>query len=156
MLILGVKLLHVLSATVYFGAGLMIVQWKIRADRSQDASIIAWSHREIIRADRTYIVPSMFVSPLTGVYLVYTYGLPWTTSWVVASIGAFLLATGLGLYATRLQREMLSLAEGAAAAGERVPDRFLRLTRTWALLGFPAALATLYVFWSMVTKRTFL
>ena len=152
MLILGVKLLHVLSATVYFGAGLVIVHWKVRADRSQDVSLITWTHREIIRADRLYVVPSIIISPLTGLYLLYTYGLPWTAPWIVAGTAAYLFATGCGLYATHLQREMLAVAERAAAAGRAIPERFHRLTRTWALLGYPAALATLFVFWSMVTK----
>jgi uncharacterized membrane protein len=46
---LVVKLLHVLSATFFFGGGMLIAWHKLRADRTGDPKIVAWAQREIVR-----------------------------------------------------------------------------------------------------------
>ena len=152
MLILLAKTLHVLSATIFFGAGLMSAWWKLRADRSNDLKIVAWAQREIVFADRVYTVPSGIVSPLTGAYLVFRYGLPWTTSWVVASIGGYVVAMACWLPAASLQLEMRRIADASLASGSPLPARFHRLNRVWLLLGVPAFIAATFIIWSMVSK----
>ena len=154
MLILLAKTLHVLSATIFFGAGLMSAWWKLRADRSGDMKIVAFAQREVVFADWVYTVPSGLVSPLTGAYLVYRYGLPWTTSWVVASIGGYLVAMLCWLPAAYLQLEMRSIADAALASGQPLPLRFRQLNRAWLLLGAPAFAAAIFIIWSMTSKTS--
>lgn len=152
MLILLAKTLHVLSAAIFFGAGLMSAWWKLRADLSRDPAIVAWAQQEIVLADWVYTVPSGVISPLTGAYLVWRYGLPWTTPWVLASIGGYLVAMVCWLPAAWLQLEMRSLARAAAASGSPLPRRYHQLNRAWLLLGVPAFTAAVFIIWTMVSK----
>ncbi len=154
MLILLAKTLHVLSATIFFGAGLMSAWWKVRADRSTDVRIVAWAQREIVFADWVFTVPSGVLSPLTGAYLVVTYGLPWSTSWVLASIGGYVVAMVCWLPAAYLQLEMRRLADAALESDSPLPERFHRLNRVWLMLGAPAFTAAMFIIWAMVSKKS--
>ena len=153
MLILLVKTLHVLSATVFFGAGLMSAWWKLRADRSGDVRLIAFAQREIVFADWVFTVPSGVISPATGVWLVVRYGLPWSTSWVVASIGGYVVAMLCWLPAAWVQLRLERIANECLAQGLPLPPRFHRLNRVWLGLGFPAFGAAMFIIYAMVTKN---
>jgi uncharacterized membrane protein len=147
------KTLHILSATIFFGAGLMSAWWKVRADRSGDVKVVAWAQGEIVFADWVFTVPSGVVSPVTGAFLVWSYGLPWTADWVLGSLGGFAVATVCWLPAAWLQLRMRALADEAARVGGPLPPEFHRLNRIWLLLGVPAFAAAVFVIWTMVAKR---
>lgn len=153
MVTLLAKTLHVLSATIFFGAGLMSAWWKLRADRSGDPRVVAWAQRELVFADWVFTVPSGLVSPLTGAYLVVSYGLPWSTPWVVTSIGGYVVAGLCWLPAAWLQMEMRNIADACVAKNQPLPPRFRTLNRAWLALGAPAFLAAVFIIWTMVSKR---
>jgi len=153
LLILAAKTLHIISATIFFGAGLMSAWWKLRGDRSGDVRVIAFAQREIVLADWVFTVPSGFISPLTGAYLVHAYSLPWTTDWVVVSIGGFVVATVCWLPAAALQVKLKRMADEALAQGTPLPAQFHRYNRVWLLLGVPAFAAAVGIIWTMVAKR---
>lgn len=62
-----IKLLHVVSATFFFGAGLMSAFWKFSADGTGEAAVVAWASKQIVRADWWFTVPSgLLLSKITG------------------------------------------------------------------------------------------
>jgi uncharacterized membrane protein len=150
--ILTMKALHVLSATIFFGAGLMSAFWKFRADQSNDARVVAWAQRQVVLADWIFTVPSGVISPATGLYLVHTYGLPWTTPWVVVSIGGYLAAMLLWLPAAWIQLELKKIARQCVADGSPLPPRFHALNRVWLALGVPAFAASVFIIYAMTAK----
>lgn len=151
-LILFVKALHVVSATIFFGAGLMSAFWKFRGDLSGDLAVVRWAQRQIVLADWVFTVPSGFVSPLTGVYLVQVYGLPWSTPWVAASIGGYVAAMVLWLPAAWIQLELRRMTELALAQGTPLPARFRTLNWVWLGLGVPAFGVSVFIIFAMVAK----
>ncbi|MEW5743474.1 MAG: DUF2269 domain-containing protein [Myxococcota bacterium] len=151
-MILVVKALHVVSATIFFGAGLMSAFWKYRGDASGDPKVVAWAQRQVVLADWVFTVPSGFVSPATGLYLVSVYGLPWTTPWVLASVGGYLAALVLWLPAAWIQLELRRITRQCLADGAPLPPRFHRLNRVWLALGVPAFGAALFIIYAMVAK----
>lgn len=42
---------HVLGALFFLGGGTLIAYFKFRADHSEDLVVLAWYHRELVRAD---------------------------------------------------------------------------------------------------------
>lgn len=151
-LIVAVKALHVLSATIFFGAGLMSAFWKFRGDLSGDPRVVAWSQRQVVLADWLFTVPSGVISPATGAYLVWAYGLPWSTPWVVASLGGYLAAMLLWLPAAWIQLELRKLARAAIDTGAPLPPRFSTLNRLWLALGVPAFAASVFIIYAMTAK----
>lgn len=147
------KILHVLAATLFFGAGLATAWLKLRADRSGDPRVIAWACGHIVHADLVFTIPAGIAMPLTGVAMVVAMGLPWDTPFVVGGFVGWAVAGLFWLPAWRLQYRMRALAEAAAAAGSPLPDAYHHATRAWTLLGVPsfcAAVATIVV---MVAHR---
>ena len=146
------KAVHVLSATIFFGAGLMSAFWKFRGDQSNDPRVVLWAQRQVVLADWIFTVPSGLISPLTGAYLVHSYSMPWSTPWVVASIGGFLAAMVLWLPAAWIQMELRKIATHALAAGTPLPPRFHALNRIWLGLGVPAFGVSVFIIYAMVVK----
>jgi uncharacterized membrane protein len=147
-----VKALHVLSATIFFGAGLMSAFWKFRADLSGDPRVVSWAQKQIVLADWIFTLPSGFVSPLTGAWLVWSYTLPWSTPWVLGSIGGFVAAMVLWLPAAWIQLELRKIAEQCLADGSPLPPRFRSLNRAWLALGVPAFGVSVFIIYAMVVK----
>lgn len=146
------KTVHVLSATLFFGAGLMSAFWKFRADQSGEPRVILWAQRQVVLADWLFTVPSGVVSPLTGAALVVAYSLPWSTPWVVASVGGFGAAMVLWLPAAWIQLELRKLAQQSLDEGTALPPRFHALNRAWLALGVPAFGAAVFIIFAMVAK----
>lgn len=147
-----VKALHVLSATVFFGAGLMSAFWKFRGDLSDDPRVVTWAQKQVVLADWVFTVPAGIISPLTGVYLVHSYSIPFTTPWVLASIGGFVATGVLWLPAAWIQVELRKLASQCLAEGTALPPRFHRLNRIWLGLGVPAFALSVFIIYVMVVK----
>jgi uncharacterized membrane protein len=152
MFIPVVKALHVFAAMLFLGAGLMSAYYKIRADRSSDLHVIAWCQQEIVRADWLFTVPSGALLPSTGIWLMYQYGLPWSTGWVQMGLGGYAVAGFLWLLAARLQMRMREITVQALRDGEVLPEAFHRANRIWRLLGVPAFMTAVWTLWVMIAK----
>ena len=152
MLVPLVKTLHVVGALLFLGAGLMTAWYKFRADRSGDVRQVAWMQTEIVRADWIFTMPSAFILPITGIWLVELYNLPWDTGWVLWGIGLFIFAGIMWLPAVWLQIQMKKLALRAVEEKTELPALFHRYNRIWLALGFPAFIAAAYSVWIMVSK----
>ncbi len=74
-----------------------------------------------------------------------------TEPWLLAAYGLYLLAFACWV-PVGLQIRAQRLAQSAAAAGAPLPPEYARTMRPWFLLGWPAFLGLLGVFWLMVAK----
>ena len=151
--LLLIKVLHLLSATLFFGTGLGTAWYKVRADRSGDLRIIAWAQRNVVFADWVFTVPSGALMPITGLWMVTLLNIRWTAPWVLWSLGGWAAAGALWLPAAFLQIRMKRLANRALADGAELPEAFHRANRIWLALGVPAFTISVWVIYIMVTKR---
>jgi uncharacterized membrane protein len=152
MVFVTLKLLHIVSATVLFGTGLGTAFQMWTADRTGDARVIAAVATNVVRADLYFTTPAIVVQPLTGLSLLYSEGIDPLTSWLVAAYALYALAGACWLPVVWIQMKLRNLARNANARSEALPVEYRRLMRTWFVLGWPAFLAVLAIFWLMVAK----
>lgn len=146
------KLLHIVSSTLLFGTGLGTAFFMWCTWRGGSLSAIASVARLTVLADWLFTAPAVIVQPLTGIALVRLMGFPWSSPWLITAIALYLLAGACWLPVVWLQRRVRDLAGAALARGEPLPADCQRYMHWWFMLGWPAFLAVLGIFWLMVAK----
>lgn len=146
------KWLHILSSTLLFGTGLGSAFYMFFASRSRDVRAIAVVVKHVVIADWLFTATTVVFQPLSGFYLMYLAGIPWTSQWIYWSIVLYLLAGACWLPVVWLQIRMRELARQAAQAGTNLPPIYWRYDRAWVLLGIPAFVSLVIVFYLMVAK----
>lgn len=149
---LTVKWLHILSSTFLFGTGIGSAFYMLFTSISRDVRAIAVVSRHVVLADWIFTATTGLIQPLTGIYLIYLAGFPWTSTWIMWSIGLYLLAGACWLPVVWIQYRMRDMAQAAASANTELPAQYWRYLRIWVALGIPAFFALVIVFWLMVAK----
>ncbi len=149
---LMLKWVHIVSSVVLVGTGLGSAFYLFFANRSGQVAAIALVTRLVVRADFWFTTPTIVIQPLTGWLLVRELGLPWTTSWLWSAVLLFIFAALCWLPVMWLQIRMAALAQTAFAQSTALPPLYWRYARRWELLGYPAFVAMLIVFYLMVAK----
>lgn len=126
MELLLLKLIHVASAIVAVGANVTYTFWLARAHRDRDHLVFVI---ETIRAlDRRIAIPAYVLVFVTGVLMVVRGTYSFTTGWIAAAIGLYLVTFALGVAAfgptvrrqlAEARRDPSSQAYAAAARGNR-------------------------------------
>ena len=147
-----VKWLHILSSTFLFGTGIGSAFYMLFTSLSRDVRAIAVVSRFVVLADWIFTSTTVVLQPLTGLYLIHLAGYPLTSTWIVASIGLYLLAGACWLPVVWMQIRMRDMAQAAAREGRELLAQYWRYLRLWTVLGIPAFLALVAVFYLMVAK----
>jgi uncharacterized membrane protein len=147
-----VKWLHIVSSTVLFGFGAGTAYYFWAAHRTGDASIIAPVGRMVVRADWIFTGTSGIVQPVTGLALAHLSGIDLTESWLVLSYHLYALAFACWVPVVALQIKAQRLAQAASRTGAPLSAHYHRTMRLWFILGWPAFLGLLVVFWLMIAR----
>lgn len=147
-----VKWVHILSATILFGAGIGSAFHMFMANRDGNVDAIFSATRIVVIADFLFTTPAILVQLFTGVWLVRLLGYEFTDFWVFSGICLFLFAGACWLPVVWIQIKMKELAKSASLRGEPLPDLYWKLNRWWTALGCLAFPAILVVFYLMVFK----
>jgi len=152
-----VKWLHILSSTLLFGTGIgsayyMLFTSLAARRRQDDPRAVAVVVGYVVKADLWFTTSTSIFQPLSGWYLARLAGIPLTSTWVVASIALYLLAGACWLPVVWLQLRMRDMARQAEASGDALPPVYWRYLTIWTLLGIPAFVALVIVFYLMVAK----
>ena len=147
-----VKTLHVVTSTILFGTGIGSAFYMLLASLQRDARIAHFVVRRVVLADWLFTTPAVILQPVTGVYLAYVAGFPFSSTWLALSIALYVVAGACWLPVLWLQVRMRDLASQAAAQGSSLPEAYRRYFRAWFALGVPAVLALVAVFYLMVAK----
>lgn len=147
-----VKWLHVLSSTLLFGTGLGTAYFMFFASRTRDPRVVASVLGMGVMADWLFTATTLVFQPLSGWYLAHRIGLPLTTGWVLWSILLFLLAGACWLPVVWLQIQMRDMARRAVSASQPLPAAYFRHLMAWVVLGIPAFVSLVLVFYLMVVK----
>ena len=145
------KTVHIFNSTLLFGTGLGTAFHGWMANRSGDAGARRVVNRNVVLADWLFTTPAVIVQPVTGVWLAQIAGFPPTTGWLAASIALYLMVGACWLPVVGIQIRMRRIAD-ATPADMPLPARYFQLSRTWFLLGWPAFIGVIVIFWLMVTK----
>jgi uncharacterized membrane protein len=147
-----IKWLHIVSSTVLFGTGAGIAFFFLRARRSGDSRIIAAVGRDVVLADMVFTATAVVLQPVTGVALALMVGYPLSTPWLVLSMVLYGLVGCCWLPVVWLQMRMRDLAVDAIHRGQPLPALYEIYYRRWFMLGWPAFIGVLIIFYLMVAK----
>lgn len=149
------KLVHILSSTVLFGTGLGTAFYMWRADASGDLKIIAAVSRHVVLADWLFTTPTVILQPLTGLAMLHIAGIPLTTSWVVVTLGLYVLIGLCWLPVVWLQIQVARKSQHALTTSGVIDYPHRLYMRLWYTLGFPAFLGVISIFFIMVIRPNF-
>jgi len=149
------KLLHVLSSTVLFGTGMGIAFFAWFGYRRAMAIGQIDGLRTVLRltvlADACFTAPAVVVQFTSGVMLMRVAHWPLFGPWGTTTLALFVLVGLLWLPVVLIQVQMsreAARAESIAALSARFHRRFA----LWFVLGVPAFLLVIAIFYLMVAK----
>ena len=146
------KWLHILSATLMFGTGFGTAFYMFVTNRSGNVQAISVVSQWVVRADWWFTTPSIIFQPISGLLMAHWLGYPYTSYWLVLSMVLYLVAGACWLPVVWLQLKMRDMAQIAARDQMPLPERYWRFERIWTILGFPAFISLMVVYWLMVSK----
>jgi uncharacterized membrane protein len=151
---LALKTLHILSSTVLFGTGLGTAYFMWMANRSANRQAIAVVTGHVMKADLYFTTPSIIIQPLSGLGLMLLAGYPMQfnpMNWLGLSLLLYGAAGVCWLPVLWLQAKMHQIALQELESPE-LPAIYWRYERTWTVLGIPAFVSLVMVFWLMTAK----
>ncbi len=151
-LYLWLKWAHVISSTVLFGTGAGIAFFFARAHKTEDVRVIAAVARAVVVADAIFTASAVVLQPITGLAMARIAGFPSSLPWLQWSIALYVLIGCCWLPVVWLQVQMRNLATRAVREETALPDLYFQYYRWWFLLGWPAFIGVLIVFYFMVAK----
>lgn len=147
-----VKWLHILSSTLLFGTGLGSAFYMLCTSLTRDVRSTATVVRFVVIADWLFTLPTIIIQPVTGFYLVHLAGFQLSSGWIIWSIVLYLVAGACWLPVVWLQLRMHKLAQHAVSMNAALPPLYWKYFKMWVLLGIPAFVALVVVFYLMVAK----
>jgi uncharacterized membrane protein len=148
----ALKLIHVLGAAVLFGSGLGIAFFMWMAHLTGRPALIAGTARIVVIADTMFTATAVVLQPITGFWLLHIVGYSFSDCWIAASLVLYVLVGLCWLPVIWIQIQLRDIAAQAAEQGTVLPARYHRLFRIWFVLGWPAFLGVIAIFWLMIAK----
>jgi len=149
------KTAHVLSAAILFGTGLGIAFFcwfgYRSAMRSGEVAVLRTALRWTVIADACLTAPAVIFQAVSGVVLMNMMGWALTSPWAAAVWSLFALTGVCWLPVVVIQRQ-LSREAMRAVSVKTLSAGFHRRFQLWFLLGVPAFIAVLLLYYLMVAK----
>ena len=124
----------------------------LRAHRTGDVRIMAVVGREVVLADIVFTATAVLSQPVTGIALALMAGYGLSSPWLLLSILLYGLIGCCWLPVVWLQIQMRDLAVDATYHGQPLPVLYEIYYRRWFMLGWPAFIGVLIIFYLMVAK----
>ena len=147
-----VKTLHILSSTLLFGTGLGIAFFMLRSYFTTSIHEKYHVARTTVLADYCFTLPAVIVQPITGAWLVIRVGYNWTDFWLLATYTLYVLVGLCWLPVVWIQIQLKKIVADCMAQQSDLPARYYRLFKCWFLLGWPAFIGLVLIFFLMVIK----
>lgn len=149
---LTIKTLHILSSTILFGTGIGIAFFMLRSYFTNDVHEKLYAARNTVLADYLFTLHSVIIQPLTGVWLVWQGGYDWLDLWLVVTYVIYVIAGLCWLPVVWIQLQLKQMLLYSAENKTDLPERYNKLFKIWFILGCPAFIGLVVVFFLMVMK----
>lgn len=149
---LFVKTIHILSATVLFGTGMGIAFFMFSSHFTPEITEKYYAARFTVLADYIFTLPAVIAQPITGLWLVYEMGFDFFEFWLLMTYIIYLVAGICWLPVVWIQIELRKILKDSMEQGTALPARYHKLFRIWFILGWPAFIGLVGVFFLMVFK----
>ena len=155
---LWIKWLHILGASILFGTGLGIAFFAWfgyrRGLEQGDIGLIRGVLRLTVLADAVFTATAAVLQPITGWLLWRMTGGTWPDRWLLWVLLLYVFVGACWLPVVWLQVRLRDAAHEAPTVG-RLDERFHRRFRIWFVLGWPAFLGVMGLFWLMLARGSF-
>ncbi len=147
-----VKAIHIISSTILFGTGIGIAFFMYRSYFADDIGEKLFAARNTVFADYLFTAPAAVLQPVTGIWLVWQGGYGWGELWLVLTYIIFIVAALCWLPVVWIQIRLRNMVAVSAENGTSLPESYQALFRIWFMLGWPAFIGLVAVFFLMVFK----
>jgi len=151
-LYLLVKILHILSSTILFGTGIGIAFFMFRSQFSYSLEEKLYAARNTVLADYIFTFPAVIIQPLSGLWLIHLGGYDWTDYWLMLTYGLYILAGACWIPVVWIQIQLKRILAESIENKTELPEQYHKLFKLWFLLGWPAFIGLVIVFYLMVAK----
>lgn len=149
---LFIKTLHILSSTILFGTGLGIAFFMVMSVFTADLHEKFYALRITVLADYLFTAPAVVIQPLSGAWLIWQGGYEWTDLWLVWTYILYGIAGLCWLPVVAIQIKLKRILKVCLEIVAPLPPLYHQLFRWWFLLGWPAFIGLIGVFFLMVFK----
>lgn len=144
------KLAHLVAVVLFLGNVTLGVFWVAHAERTRDPKLVGHAMHGIVRSDRWFTIPGVFLIIAGGVAAALVGGLGlMRTPWIAWGIAMFTLSgIVFGVVLAPLQKQIVAVAQGTNVDAARLDAMLKR----WHLWGWASVLPLWIAVAMMVLK----
>jgi len=135
-----------------FGTGIGIAFFMFRTKFTNNLVEKLYVARTTVLADYLFTFPAVITQALTGAWLVNRSGYGWMDSWLLSTYAIYLLAGLCWLPVVWIQIQLRKILVNCVESNSTLPTRYRKLFNIWFILGWPAFIGLIVIFFLMVTK----
>lgn len=147
-----IKIIHVISSAILFGTGMGTALYMFCVNRQDNIELIARATKQVVFVDWVFTGSSAIIQFITGIILITLKGYSPFSFWIVGSVMGYVIAALCWFPVVYFQMRCRDLAFEALANKKSLPEEYARCYRAWWILGIPAFLALMGVFYLMVNR----
>ena len=147
-----IKTVHIISSTILFGTGLGIAFFMFRSHFTTSLNEKYYAVRTTVLADYIFTAPAVILQPITGVWLIFSGGYNWADRWLMTTYAIYVLAGLCWLPVVWIQIRLKNILREVINSNQQLPLEYTRLFKIWFMLGWPAFIGLVVVFFLMVVK----
>ena len=148
------KSLHVLGVVIFVGNIIVTAMWKVRADKTRDAKIMAFAQMLVTRTDFVFTSIGAILVLVTGMLMLDSYEGPMGVWWIRRGLEFFGLSAFIWIaLLVPIQAKQAKIAKGFADGGD-IPEQYYKLGKRWIMIGGIATLILIANIIIMVYKPT--
>ena len=144
--------LHVLGVVIFLGNIIVTAVWKVLADRTRNAAVVAYAQRLVTVTDIAFTATGVALIAVSGQAMADRFGGIGGPGWLTLGFTLF-IASGVIWVTTLIPIQIMQsrLARSFAVDGV-IPERYWRLATLWYVLGAIAIGLPLVNIYLMVAK----
>ena len=146
------KWLHILSSVLMVGTGFGSAFYMFMTNRSRNLQAQYVVSKLLVKADWWFTTPAVIFQPLSGIALAHLAGWPLNAPWLLWTYALYVISALCWVPVVWMQIKMHNLLHTAVTEKTELPKVYWRYARYWEMLGYPAFVAMLVVYWLMVVK----
>jgi uncharacterized membrane protein len=145
--------LHILGVVLFLGNIIVTAVWKMLADRTQSAPVVAYAQRLVTITDIAFTATGVVLIIVSGQVLADDFGGVFSgPTWLTIGWSLF-IASGVIWLAVLIPVEVMQARLAREFRNSpTIPDRYWRLSTIWAVFGAVATLLPLANLYLMVFK----
>lgn len=152
MLYAWIKIAHIISAAVLFGTGLGTACYMLYVNQQKNIALIAHATKQVVWVDWIFTGGSAIAQLTTGIILVAIKEYAPFSFWIVGSVIGYFIAGACWIPVVYFQIRCRDLAFEALQNCSALPEKYYHYYRLWKILGIPAFLSLLVVFYLMANR----